>query len=259
MRPLLLPLGLSIVLLGSMVAAMAQVVTQDGEPVRLGTGEAQSTPVVEPAPAAAPAPRPQSEPVAPPVPAAQSAPAAQSTPAEQSAPQAATAEQSAPAEAPPPAAVAAEQTPVGLPAEAVPDLPREAPVAPAPRPAVAPPAVPRVPPVVAPAVLPASKSAAGEVRPIVPPPPPKPLPKAPASNLAHSAAPVVIPEGPAWTKGCKAIQMQGSALMCDADALLTGPSDKVQVYVRSANDVAREGRFIVRESLPMRYRFFLLQ
>lgn len=53
--------------------------------------------------------------------------------------------------------------------------------------------------------------------------------------------------------------MQGSVLMCDAESLLTMPSDKVQVYVRNATLINREGNFIVRESLPMRYRFFLLQ
>lgn len=83
--------------------------------------------------------------------------------------------------------------------------------------------------------------------------------KAAASSSASSVAPVVIPDGPSWTKGCKAVQMQGAVLMCDADALLITPSDKVQVYVRSTADMPHEGRFIVRESLPMRYRFFLLR
>jgi hypothetical protein len=78
------------------------------------------------------------------------------------------------------------------------------------------------------------------------------LPEAPKPAQA-------IPSGPAWLKGCKAIQLQGVVVMCDADSLLTQPSEKVQVYVRNAALVPREGHFTVRENLPMAYRFFLLQ
>ena len=101
------------------------------------------------------------------------------------------------------------------------------------------------------------KVPASDVR--LPESPPKPVPKAAASSAVHSAPAVDIPDGPAWIKGCKALQMQGAVLMCDAETLLTMPSEKVQVYVRSASDITREGRFIVRESLPMRFRFFLLR
>jgi hypothetical protein len=91
------------------------------------------------------------------------------------------------------------------------------------------------------------------------------LEKRSASSVSPSlqapvlAIPVALPaNAPAWLKGCKSVQMQGAAIMCDADGLLTLPSDRVQVYTREEARILKGSSMQLRESLPMRYRFFLL-
>ncbi len=310
MRLLSIPSGLSFLLLGSVLVAMAQVVPPGNEPstqpVMAETPELQSVPLAQSAPAEQSAPAgvqvPKSQPVPPEssAPLLQSEPLAQSAPAEQSTPVAPVppVDQSAPgmpveflaqsaalaqsdptaqsgpanspteASAPAPDAVApaaAEQSTqiehVAHPADVVP-VPEPTPLAlpqPVPPPQTpartTPPALLPRPPVVKPPVA--------EIRPPESPPKLSPISRAAVSS-EHAAKPATaaaeIPAGaPGWVRGCKALQMQGSVLMCDADTLLAMPSDKVQVYVRSETLITREGRFTVRESLPMRYRFFVLQ
>ncbi len=85
-----------------------------------------------------------------------------------------------------------------------------------------------------------------------------------ASSLSASlqapspAAPALPANAPAWLRGCKSVQMQGAAIMCDADGLLTLPSERVQVYTREEARLLKGSNMQLRESLPMRYRFFLL-
>ncbi|GAB4061074.1 hypothetical protein [Uliginosibacterium sediminicola] len=72
------------------------------------------------------------------------------------------------------------------------------------------------------------------------------------------ASPALPANAPAWLRGCKSVQMQGAAIMCDADGLLTLPSERVQVYTREEARILKGSNMQLRESLPMRYRFFLL-
>ncbi|GAA5167428.1 hypothetical protein [Viridibacterium curvum] len=78
-----------------------------------------------------------------------------------------------------------------------------------------------------------------------------------AASIGAQPAPPIT--GPAWLKGCKSVQRQGTVIMCDADTLLAPPSDKVQVYTRDPRLVPKSGGMGVRESLPAQYRLFILQ
>lgn len=280
MRLLTLPSALCIFLLGGMLAATAQVEPAAEPPVERAVPEQQSAPAAASEPQASAELPEASAPVAQSEPGAQSAPVQQSAPVEQSAPVVTT----DPSTAPSAPVVDAESAPLVKPQaidqatqnakvieggdSAVTSKEKEASIAVSPLRAEG-----RVLPVGVAPHQPELKSQAPESR--LPPANPKmqsKIAQVPPTNLpaslpapmttTRSVTPPVnlpTPSGPGWIKGCKAIQMQGAVLMCDADSLLTMPSDKVQVYVRNPTLITREGHFTVRESLPMRYRFFLLQ
>lgn len=113
----------------------------------------------------------------------------------------------------------------------------------------------------------AAKASAGLPVPPAPALTAEPVPPAAAVSAPAQSAPQTPPkkaaapiQGPAWLAACVRRQQSSVGIQCDSDSLLAPPSASVRVYTREP-DLAQEtpgGRIRLRESLPNRYRLYVI-